>query len=144
MIDTESKIKLYLITFIVDFYIIIVLSFFKLNTYDIFWCISLLFIHFLFYISLFYNFKNIINILHLSVFIFPTIAIFSSHFSIKLLSLLFLLLIQILWIKEKRCILNELDDKFGYSQELSIYVLFLTSIISIMVGNSINNNFEIQ
>ena len=118
--------------------------FFKLNTYDIFWCISLLFIHFLFYISLFYDFKKIINILHLSVFIFPTIAIFSSHFSIKLLSLLFLILIQILWIKEKRCILNELDDKFGYSQELSIYVLFLTSIISIMVGNSINNNFEIQ
>ena len=139
MLDETSKTKLYLITFIVDFYIIIMLSFLKLNIYDLLWFISLLFVHFMFCISLFYNLKKIINILHITVFMFPTLAIFSNHLSIKILSLLFLLMIQILWIKEKRCILNESDDKFGYSEELSLYVLFLTAITGIIVGKDINN-----
>ena len=139
MLDETSKKKLYLITFIVDFYIVIMLSFFKLNFYDLLWFISLLFVHFMFCISLFYNLKKIINILHITVFMFPTLAIFSNHLSIKILSLLFLLMIQILWIKEKRCILNESDDKFGYSEELSLYVLFLTAITGIIVGKDINN-----
>lgn len=139
MLDETSKKKLYLITFIVDFYIIIMLSFLKLNIYDLLWFISLLFVHFMFCISLFYNLKKIINILHITVFMFPTLAIFSNDISIKILSLLFLLMIQTLWIKEKRCILNESDDKFGYSEELSLYVLFLTAITSIIVGKDMNN-----
>ena len=139
MIDETSKTKLYLITFIVDFYIVIMLSFLKLNFYDLLWFSSLLFVHFMFYISIFYNLKKIIHILHITVFMFPTLAVFSSHLSIKILSLLFLLLIQILWIKEKRCILNESDDKFGYGDELSLYVLFLTALTSIMIGKNMNN-----
>ena len=139
MIDETSKTKLYLITFIVDFYIVIMLSFLKLNFYDLLWFSSLLFVHFMFYISIFYNLKKIIHILHVTVFMFPTLAIFSSHLSIKILSLLFLLLIQILWIKEKRCILNEVDDKFGYGEELSLYVLFLTALTSIIIGKNMNN-----
>ena len=115
------------------------LSFLKLNIYDLLWFISLLFVHFMFCISLFYNLKKIINILHITVFMFPTLAIFSNDISIKILSLLFLLMIQTLWIKEKRCILNESDDKFGYSEELSLYVLFLTAITSIIVGKDMNN-----
>jgi hypothetical protein len=115
------------------------LSFLKLNFYDLLWFSSLLFVHFIFYISIFYNLKKIINILHVTVFMFPTLAIFSSHLSIKILSLLFLLMIQILWIKEKRCILNEVDDKFGYGEELSLYVLFLTAITSIIIGKDMNN-----
>ena len=53
MIDETSKTKLYLITFIVDFYIVIMLSFLKLNFYDLLWFSSLLFVHFMFYISIF-------------------------------------------------------------------------------------------
>ena len=140
MLDNTSKLKLYLITGFIDIFIILTLLYYKLNYFDYFWFISLLLVHLTFYVSLYYNLKKTINVLHFSVFIFPTIAIFSTHFSIKILSLLFLLLIQILWIKEKRCILNELDDKFGYGEELSLYVLFLTSIISILVGKDIQNN----
>ena len=67
MLDETSKTKLYLITFIVDFYIIIMLSFLKLNIYDLLWFISLLFCTFYVLHLLFYNLKKLF-ILHITVF----------------------------------------------------------------------------
>ena len=64
MIDELSKTKLYFITFAIDFYIIIVLLSFKINNFDFLWFIALLIVHLIFYFSIYYNFKKIINILH--------------------------------------------------------------------------------
>jgi hypothetical protein len=50
-----------------------------------------------------------------------------------------LILIQILWIKEKRCILNEDDYKFGYGNELNYYLVVYTPILALSIGTLYNS-----
>jgi hypothetical protein len=51
-------------------------------------------------------------------------------------ALLFVLAIQMLWIKEERCILNEINDdkSYGYGKIINVATLFLGTILSYQLG----------
>ena len=45
-----------------------------------------------------------------------------------------LIIIQILWIKEKRCILNEECEEWGYGDYINYYTLILTIFLAVQIG----------
>ena len=99
------------------------------------WLLSTLLCHLVFFIALKEVYKKLLEFLHIFVFVLPTIAIFLNNIYIKLLSLIFLILIQILWLTKKRCILI-LEEKstFGYGDHLNVYVIFISLILAFQIG----------
>ena len=132
--DDIFKNKLYIITALLDFGLLFILFLNNLSGFDNLWILLVLISHGLFYYGLQYNQRKLLDILHYFIFILPSLSIFTNNIFLKILSLLLLLLIQILWIKENRCILNDEDYDFGYGNELNYYVLIFTSILSLNIG----------
>lgn len=143
--EDRFKTLLYITTIFLDIILILILIFNKLNIFDKLWIFFIFVSHSLFYYGLCFNKRYLLDILHYFVFIFLILSIFTKNVFLKLLSLLLLLLIQILWIKENRCILNEEDTKFGYGKELNYFVIIFTIILSINIGcyyEKINNSIK--
>lgn len=134
MIKESDKNKLYIITLTIDVFIIYTLLRYKLSLNDIIWCITVLISHILFIYALKTTYTNLVNFLHILIFILPLFTIFTQNILIKIITCLLLFVIQILWIKEQRCILNEEDYVFGYGNILNYYTLILTIIIAIQIG----------
>ena len=137
--DDLSKKKLITITFLLDLFLIGNIYFNNHTNLDIIWTFSVIVCHGLFYYNLIYENRYILDILHYFIFILPTFALFTPNVYIKIISCLLLILIQILWIIEKRCILNEENHKFGYGDELNFYVIILTSMLSFNIGHVFKN-----
>jgi hypothetical protein len=129
MEDGDKK-KLYIITAFLDFSLLLTLFFYKFSNFDKIWLLSVFISHGLFYYALTYYNKFILDLLHVLVFILPTISIFANNVLIKIISLLLLLIIQILWVTEKKCILNDPTENWGYGDELNKFVLFTSFILS--------------
>jgi hypothetical protein len=137
--DDLSKKKLIIITYLLDIFLIGNIYFNKHTILDIMWTFSVIMCHGLFYYNLIYENRYILDILHYFIFILPTFALFTPNIYIKIISCLLLILIQILWIIEKRCILNEENYKFGYGDALNYYVIMLTSMLSLNIGYVFKN-----
>lgn len=137
--DDLSKQKLIIITFLLDIFLIGNIYFNKNTILDSAWTFSVIISHVLFYYNLIYVNRYILDILHYFIFILPTLALFTQNIYIKIISCFLLILIQILWIIEKRCILNEENHKFGYGDELNYYVIILTSMLSLNIGYVFKN-----
>ena len=105
--------------------------------FDTFWVSIVLLSHVFFYYNVINYNRKILEILHYLIFILPTLSLLSDNIFIKTISLCLIVLIQILWIKENRCILNESDSKFGYADELNYYVIFLTCLLSLNISYKI-------
>jgi len=134
VLDQSVKNKLFLITIFLDIFVLGAFFFYTLSTFDYFW-ITLVFIsHLLFYYNLIFYNRYILDILHYFFFILTFLTIFYNNIVIKILSIALLILIQILWIIENRCILNTEDSKFGYGNELNYYLIILTPILSFNLG----------
>lgn len=136
--DNDSKIKLFLITILLDLFLFFAIIKYTISTTGILWIASVFVCHLLFYIALYNENRSILNILHYFIFILPSFAIFINNIYIRIISLLLLILIQILWIREKRCILNEDDYKFGYGNELNYYLVVYTPILALSIGTLYN------
>ena len=132
----ENKNKLRIITLVLDLSLAIIFLRFNVKVFDILWIISTLFLHFLFLYGLQYNNRQLLDILHYFVCILPTCGLFLDNIFLKILSLLFVILIQFLWIYEKKCILNEKNDDFGFGDKINYYFIILTVFLSINVGYS--------
>jgi hypothetical protein len=132
--DDNSKTKLFIITILLDLFLLFVIIKHTISITGLLWIASVFVCHLLFYIALYNENKYILNVLHYFVFILPSFAIFINNIYIRIISLLLLILIQILWIKEKRCILNEDDYKFGYGDELNYYLVVYTPILALSIG----------
>lgn len=132
--DNLSKKKLFLITFVLDIFLIGNIYFNEHTILDTIWTITVIICHILFYYNLIYENRYILDILHYFVFILPSLSLFTPNIYIKIISCFLLILIQILWIIEKRCILNEKNYKFGYGDELNYYLIILTSLLSFNIG----------
>ena len=137
--DNISKIKLFVITLLLDLYLIYISVFYQLDYIDIFWILSVFFCHISFYIALYNENRQLLDILHYFVGILPLLSLFISNIFLKILSLFLLLLIQILWIIEKRCILNEGMEHFGYGDLTNYYIIILTPILAFNIGYLYNN-----
>lgn len=134
MIKESDKNKLYIITLTIDVFIIYTLLRYNLSLNDMIWCMTVLISHILFIYALKTTYTNLVNFLHILIFILPLFTIFTQNILIKIITCLLLFVIQILWIKEQRCILNEEDYVFGYGNILNYYTLILTIIIAIQIG----------
>ena len=132
----EDQQKLFLLTLIMDFSFIYILSVYKLSTFDYSFCYWVLITHLLFLYGLWKDNQPLLEYLHYLLFLMLSISIFIQHKGILLISLFLLSIIQILWITEERCILIKKGqvNEFGYGKELNIYVFLLTIGISLRVG----------
>lgn len=134
MIKESDKNKLYIITLTIDVFIIYTLLRYNLSLNDIIWCMTVLMSHILFIYALKTNYTNLVQFLHILIFILPLFTIFTQNILTKIITCLLLFVIQLLWIKEQRCILNEEDYVFGYGNIINYYTLILTIIIAIQIG----------
>ena len=135
--DQLSKRKLYVITFSLDGPLFYGLSTLTFCTIDQIWVSMVLGCHLLFVYALYSNDLILIDILHYFVAILPFLSIATTHILPKILSCSLLVLIQILWIKEKRCIMNVGRSDFGYGDKISYFILSLTVTLSGLIGYNI-------
>jgi hypothetical protein len=137
--DNNSKTKLFIITILLDLFLLFVIIKHTVSITGLLWIASVFICHLLFYVALYNENRYILNVLHYFIFILPSFAIFINNIYIRIISLLLLILIQILWIKEKRCILNENDYKFGYGDELNHYLVVYTPLLALSIGTLYNS-----
>ena len=133
MIDDKSIQKLIIFTFTIDL-LLLGTIYYKNAIFDYVWIFSVILCHILFYYSLINYNEYILNILHYFILILPSLAIFTNNIFINIISFLLMMLIQFLWIYEKKCILNENDKQFGYGNELNYYVILLSSLLAFNIG----------
>tara|TARA_X000000368_G_scaffold409114_1_gene390601 strand:- start:6902 stop:7387 length:486 start_codon:yes stop_codon:yes gene_type:complete len=142
MDDTE---KLYSITIILDIILLSILYLNHLLLFDKLWIYSVLLTHLLFFIALKENKRDVLDILHVFIFIFPVVSIFANNIFIKLVSISLLIVIQILWVYENRCILNEKDNNsFGYGNGLNTFLIIFTPILAFNIGYKLSQNSMIK
>lgn len=134
MISQNNKIKLYIITLSIDFFLICTILNYKLNIIDQIWCSIVLISHIMFIYALKIYYKNLLDFLHILIFTVPLLTLLTHNIFTKIITCILLIIIQILWIKEKRCILNEDCYEFGYGDYLNYYTLILTIILAIQIG----------
>jgi hypothetical protein len=137
--DNNSKTKLFIITILLDLFLLFVIIKHTVSITGLLWIAGVFICHLLFYVALYNENRYILNVLHYFIFILPSFAIFINNIYIRIISLLLLILIQILWIKEKRCILNENDYKFGYGDELNHYLVVYTPLLALSIGTLYNS-----
>jgi len=135
-----DKNKLYIITGILDCFLLFILITTNSSLFDKLWIFSVLIIHALFFFFLTYFNKPILDFIHKFIFILPVISIFANNIFIKILSLFLLGVIQILWIYEKRCILNEEKEEWGYGDYINYFVIIFTIILSMNIGYNLNTS----
>ena len=129
MIGKREQRLLFFITGILDAVLVTMLFSTSMSTIGHTWIISTLILHALFVYGLTDSERRrrLLDILHIFVFLVPTMALFVDNLFIKMLCVGFLIVIQYLWSIENRCILNEKEgSEFGYGDELDIYVKALT------------------
>ena len=136
--DTKDKIMLVSIALFVDVCVIYSMMNLDLSYIDWLWNIVVLISHSTFYYAIrIYN-RSLIDKLHYLVFILPLFSVFLDSVFLKIVVLVHMLIIQILWIKENRCIMNEKNDvKFGYGNELSIATLIFNLFLAFNIGYSV-------
>ena len=128
MLDNGSIKKLICITLFIDFLLMYCLLNFKLNLFDYYFTIITLFIHILFIYFLIYYNKKIIDLFHLFVFILIGLGIFLKNKYLLSIPFILVVIIQVLWHFEKKCILNEENETFGYSNTTFILTLLISYI----------------
>jgi hypothetical protein len=138
MIIADKK-KLYLLTVILDLFLLYALITNNLCNKDKIFIFIVLTTHLTFFYSLYIENKKILDLLHIMLFLLLLFGIFLENIYLLSICLFLLFIIQALWIYENRCILNEKEYTFGYGKQLSISVLLLTIIYSIKIGLTFNN-----
>lgn len=131
-----DKLKLFILTIVTDVSLFYIYLFLINTSFDKYWLILTFIVHVNFYIGIVFNLRLLLDFLHLFVFLLPFLTLFLLNWYLKLVSLIFVLSIQILWINEERCILNEPDTDigFGFGKLINIATLFLGTILSYQLG----------
>ena len=125
----KDKIKLYCITILIDLILISILKIYILNSEEKKFIHLAILVHILFYYGLYFNKRYLLYIIHHFIFILPLISIFLKNKNIKNICLIVLIIVQILWIIEKRCILNENNEELGYGIYTNIGVKTVSIIL---------------
>ena len=99
--------------------------------FDKMYSLSLLFSHVLFFYGLIKYNKKLLDILHVYVFISVLLSIFLENRALIKLLLLFTVIIQVLWIIEGRCILNEIGETSGMSKTQSFGTLLINNYLAL-------------
>tara|TARA_B100000902_G_C26466614_1_gene508079 strand:+ start:57 stop:485 length:429 start_codon:yes stop_codon:yes gene_type:complete len=142
MISQRDKIKLSAITVFIDIVLITVIFSYPLQLFDKIFVFFILCSHFAFYICLYFYYKKLIDILHCLIFVSLALSVGLENIYLLIICLALTLLIQILWVIEKRCILCEKDESFGIGDQLEIFMILLTFILSYKIGAKRNESVE--
>lgn len=132
-----DKLKLFFLTIFIDL-LLCLISLFEIDYYSLLFLNSLLLTHLIFIISLIYELNLVLKIIHHLVFFYPILCFFISNLYLKLICLSVLLIVQVLWIIEGRCILNETENEFGYGELTSYFVRLLTFLLLLNILQLIN------
>lgn len=133
----KDKLKLSFLTLFVDLGFAYGLCCQKLNIYDKVFSVCTLSTHLIFLYYLYKKNKKKLDLLHCFV---PILLIGSSGLTNPLLifsSLTMLSGIQMLWVIEERCILNDSKDTWGFTKPLQISAILLTILLSVKLGYNI-------
>lgn len=128
-ITKKNKIKLLIITFIIDLICIFILLTPRehiLTLYDNIFLYLVLYAHIIFIFALFKNYYKLVDFFHYFLCVAILYGFFVQSIEIQILLLVILCLVQILWIWEEKCILNTLPENqsfFGYNKMLSSFTL---------------------
>ena len=136
----EDKIKLLLLAAVLDALLIGILVFQKLeHIFDVVYILVNLIIHVWFFIAVSQVYRRQINILHIILVISLFLGFFTTNLYLQIVVLFLLLLIQVLWVLEERCILNLDQDGnfFQYDKSVSIIMILYFMIFSLKVGRKI-------
>lgn len=113
MITQQNKIKLTVITLCIDLILFHIYLNQKLTKKDTIYVQCIFLIHFLFYISLWYSFYKLIDVLHVFLFVCILCFFFIDSFQIQFLLLALMFMIQLLWIwEDNQCIMNTNGNVF--------------------------------
>lgn len=140
MIDDGSREKLVIITFLMDATILSILLGDRLNNFDLYYGATLVLSHLLFYYALYYYEKGLLDILHIFVFIYIFLASFLQNQCLLTLITLVLVSIQLLWITEGKCILNENDEVWGCCKYVHAFSIFMNSFLCFKLGSIVVQN----
>lgn len=135
--DIIDKIKLFFLTIFIDL-VLCLISLFELDYYNLLFIYSLLLTHIIFIISLIYELNLVLKIIHHLVFFYPILSLLITNLYLKLLNLGVIIVVQILWIIEGRCILSETKNEFGYGELTSYFVWLLTFFLLLNILQLIN------
>jgi hypothetical protein len=128
----NDKIIIYMITFLIDYIIISIKNNDKLNHYDKLYCQSILLCHLVFYIALFFNKRNLLDICHIIMALSILLSIFIINKKLIKLVICFIFVLNLMWIIFDRCILDE-DNKdllssifaINYKNMSILFIIFL-------------------
>ena len=128
--------KLYFITFFLDIFLLLILRSQKLESIDKIFVNSVLIMHIIFIYSLKTKNYEIAHYLHYLVYIYIFLGLMINNIYLLCVCLFLIIVIQILWVTEGKCILNGVVNKnnFGYGKTVKILsqmitVLFFLKII---------------
>ena len=140
--------KLFYLTIAMDipFIAILLTPTLTLTIYDTIYCYIVLFTHVVFLLSMHYNITELLEFLHYIVFLLLSAGLGASNVFILSICLFLSTAIQVLWVYEERCILNErtqtstptptpTPSQFGYGKELNVYMILLTILFSMKIGS---------
>ena len=103
----ENKFLLYIITILIDLYLINLKEKKKLNKFDKLYCSILLLVHLIFLFSLYVENRYLLDICHIIMAISVTISIFLKNRELVKLVIYFIILLNFMWIIFDKCILDE-------------------------------------
>lgn len=135
--DTIDLIKIYIITFVLSMLLLCIVCLNQLSLMDQVWSYSALCTQLFFSVALQTKKKFVLDVIHYLIFVYPLMAIFTNNIGIKSASLLLLIIIQVLWVREKKCILND-GDEFGYGDVLNICLVVYTPMLAFEIGSDMN------
>ena len=140
--EEKYKNKVYILTFILDIFLIFCL-FSKKNVFlEKIWIYSILFCHTFFIYAVSKNNEQIIDFLHYLIPVFCFLSLFLKSIFIKGTSLFIIIMIQFLWIYENKCILNNDDEKSVIGKIIDYVIILFTVILSMNIGSTYSKNTE--
>ena len=137
MLALKNRVKLAVITILVDLGYVYGMYTFNLNEYDQIFSLSVLFVHSVFLYYLYKNDQKKLDFLH---YLVPVLLIGSVGLRNPFLiffSLILLCMVKTLWILEGRCILNDEKDTWGLTKFSEFGAIILTVLLSVKFGYNI-------
>ena len=138
MLEPQHKQTLTALTLSIDIFLLYVLYRVPFNIKDKIWIYTVLVSHVIFLHALYTDNRTTLDLIHPLIFILPFLSLFATNIWIKTISAILLIIIQLLWIKENKCILNEKTTEFGYGDELAFATLITTSLLCLNIGYKAN------
>jgi len=123
----RAKEMIYVLTLLLDILLIMVLQTNQLNCFDTNFVMSVLGLHVLFYLAIYYEANNIVDYLHFLIIVYLILGLLLNNKWLVLLCFGLVVVIQCLWVYYDVCIVNEVSHvDFGMSHEIGVLFRLLS------------------